>query len=182
MKCLAAAIFWSLFPYKVESLWLIRIFVWTLTGPWVKVLDELWIRRYYRTREDLLRDGIPETTDGMKNDIANRPNILGPLLKSALLETMASTGRVVVEDNVKLRDFREQLFGKYTERVPHVDTSRFPSVPLSTSFAQPYYASDEKGVAEPGDYVDLPEKSQRWTCVPGQELEGTMIPTSRYSG
>jgi hypothetical protein len=174
VKCLLGATIWSFFPYKVESLWLIRIVVWLFMGPWLKVLDMMWIRTYYRTVEDLLLDGVPETTEAMKDEIASRPNILEPLLKSSFLESMAHSGRVVVEENVKLRDFRAEIFGKFTERIPQVDTARFPSVPMSTSYAQPY-ASDENQAGE-GDYVDLPIESRRWTYVSGQELRGTMIP------
>lgn len=178
VKCLAAATIWSFFPYKSESLWLIRIMVWLLIGPWVKVIDIVWIRKYYRTHEDLVRDGVPETTKEMKDDIASRPNILEPLLRSSFVESMANTGRVVVEDNVKLRDFRQELYGKYSERIPQVDTTRFASVPMSTSFAQPFASSAKS--AEEGDYVGLPKESQKWTYISGQKLEGTMIPQERF--
>mmetsp|Transcript_2597 Transcript_2597/g.4194 ORF Transcript_2597/g.4194 Transcript_2597/m.4194 type:complete len:134 (-) Transcript_2597:15-416(-) len=132
----------------------------------MKLLDVLFIRKYYRTREDLLRDGVPSTTEEMKQDIASRPNILEPLLQSDFVERMANLGRVVVENNVKLRDFREEVFGKYTENIPYVDTSRYPSVPLPTSSAHP---ADESSF----------DNGAKWTYISGQKVFGNMIPQVR---
>jgi hypothetical protein len=154
-----------------------RIVTWACLGPWVKLLDVFWINQYYRTKEELLRDGLPEgpeDVEEMQKQIAERPNILDSILKSAWVQSMAVSGRIVSEDNIKLRDFREEQYGRWSERVPAVDASRFPSVPLSNSFAQPYTAFGGEG--NEGDYQDLPMESQKWTYVPGQKLEGRMIP------
>jgi hypothetical protein len=152
-------------------------------------MDACILHKYYRTKEDILRDGIPSTTEEMKVDIANRPNILHSLLKSSWVQTMGKSGRVVVEDNLKLRDFREETYGRFSERVPAVDTSRFPSIPLSSSFAQPFLAATGSTGEEPppapaaaaGDdyYQDLPPEAQTWSYVPGQKLDGKMIPQPR---
>jgi hypothetical protein len=150
---------------------------WTCLGPWVKLLDIFWINQYYRTKEELLRDGLPEgpeDVEEMQKQIAQRPNILDSILKSEWIQSMAVSGRIVSEDNIKLRDFRVEKYGKWSERVPAVDASRFPSVPLSNSFAQPYTARG--GEVKEGAYQDLPMESQKWTYVPGQKLEGRMIP------
>lgn len=149
--------------------------MWALFGPWVKLLDLFWLRKYYRTREDLLREGVPQTTEEMKEDIASRPHIMEPLLKSNFVETMSNLGRVVVEDNIKLRDFREEYFGRFSESIPLHDTSRYPSVPLPTSFARPHedvYGSDDTTRGAPAQSV-------RWTYVAGQKLNGAMIPQQR---
>lgn len=141
----------------------------------MKLLDMLWIRKYYRTREELVRDGVPGTADEMKEDIASRPNILEPLLQANMLEAMANRGRVVIEENVKLRDFREEFFGKYSEKIPLVDASRYPSVPLPSSHAQPRAQSpkskDEDVIVGPGP--------TNWTYAAGQKLHGSMIPQQR---
>lgn len=142
----------------------------------MKLLDVFWIRKYYRTRDELFRDGVPATTEEMNQDIASRPNILEPMLTASFVGQLAESGRVVVEDTLKLRDFRELLFGNYSEAIPSVDTTRFPSVPLSTSFAQPY--GPVCGQKE-GAYKDLPSESLSWTYIPGQKLSGEMIPKER---
>lgn len=153
MNLMMFATVWAFFPYKIVTFWLLRISVFLCFGPWVKLLDMYWIRRYYRTKEDLLRDGIPRTEEEMKEDIARRPNILDPILKSSWVVQMSKSGRVVVENNVKLRDFRQQRYGKYSEAIPAVDTSRYPSIPLPASFAQPY-AQDDGGDDEENEDCD----------------------------
>ncbi|KAL3910394.1 MAG: hypothetical protein SGILL_007707, partial [Bacillariaceae sp.] len=169
VKCLAIATVWALFPFKAQSFWLVRALVWTFFGPWVKLLDLLYIRKFYRTREALIREGVPQTTEEMKEDIASRPNILEPLLKSTALEKMSNLGRVVVEDNVKLRDYREEYFGSFSEHIPLFDTSRYPSVPLPSSSAVP------------SDHVFDPDKEEsvKWDYVAGQKIAGSMIPKQR---
>ena len=154
---------------------MIRIVTWMFFGPWVKLLDICWIHKYYRTKEELFRDGIPDDIEDMQQDIANRPNIFYPILESTWVEAMALSGRVVAEDTIKLRDFREERYGAWSEAVPFIDTCRFPSVPqASSSYAQPLAPCQEK--AQPGDWIDLPQDQQRWEYVAGQKLEGPMIP------
>jgi hypothetical protein len=184
INLLLLATAWTFFPYKHWAHWAIRIVVWLCLGPWVKLIDACILHKYYRTKEDILRDGIPSTTEEMKVDIANRPNILHNILKSSLVQTMGKSGRIVVEDNLKLRDFREETYGRFSERVPAVDTSRFPSIPLSSSFAQPFLVAttgEEPPAPAAGDdyYQDLPPEAQTWSYVPGQKLDGKMIPQPR---
>jgi hypothetical protein len=168
VKCLALATIWALFPYKSHSYWLVRAVVWIAFGPWIKLLDLLWIHKFYRTRDALVREGVPQTSQEMKEDIASRPNILEPLLHLTALKKMSSLGRVVVEDSVKLRDFREVYFGSFSELIPLFDTSRFPSIPLPTSSALPC-----KKVFDPD------AEPVKWDYVAGQKLDGAMIPQQR---
>jgi hypothetical protein len=172
-QCMLFATVWLCFPYKTQCFWLIRIAAWLVLGPWMKFMDVWWIRKYFRTRDDLLRDGVPETTNKMKEDIARRPNILEPLLQANWLEIMANRGRVVIEDNVKLRDFREEFFGKYSEKIPLFDFSRYPSIPLPSSYARP------SPIASKDQVKAVREESTCWTSVCGQQLDGCMIPQQR---
>ena len=166
---------WCFFPYKDEAFFSFRILTYLCLGPWVKLLDTLWIHKYYRTTEDLLRDGIPETLEEMQADIMTRPNIMEPLLNSKLVKRWGQLGRIVQEDNLKLRDIREKRFGKWSELVPPYDASRFPSVPFEeTSYAQRYATSDES--AREGDYIDLPRSELTVHYIAGQKLDGDMIP------
>lgn len=173
---------WAIFPYKkfVINL-LLRAAVWILLGPQNKLIDKIWIQPYYRTREQLLEDGIPETVEQMKEEIANRPNILDPILTSKWVHEMGKSGRIVVEDNLKLQAVREARYGKYSEGVPTVDTSRFASVPNSASFAQPYVENRDDGDQSPttyieGCYVDISSDKKIWSKVQGQKLYGNIVP------
>lgn len=180
------ATIWAMFPYKQLVVKMtLRILLFVILGPQNRVFDQLWIRPYYRTREDLIRDGIPTTTEEMKADILSRPNILDPILSSKWVYEMGKTGRIVVEDNVKLQAAREVRFGRYSESVPTVDSSRFASVPTPSSFAQPYASPSNlhgpvKGTV--GSFVDIDPESKIWSKVPGQKLQGGMIPRPAASG
>lgn len=97
VELLLAATFWLFVPYKHWALWVIKMLFGACFGPWIKLVDELYIRKYYRTKEDLLRDGIPESSEAMKEDIANRLNIFDPMLKSSWVRSLGTSGRIVVE-------------------------------------------------------------------------------------
>lgn len=179
MDFLLVGTIWALFPYKhfIISTTL-RALVWIAFGPQNKLIDKVWIQPYYRTKEQLLADGIPDTVEEMKAEIANRPNILDPILTSKWVHEMGKSGRIVVEDNLKLQAAREARYGKYSESVPKVDASRFASVPNSSSFAQPYASNageDDGGNAEEC-YLDLSSDKKMWSKVPGQKLYGSIIP------
>lgn len=94
---LLTATLWCFFPYKYLARWGFRIFVWSCFGPWIKLVDIFFIKKYYRTKEDLIRDGIPETEAEMKEEIANRPFILDPLVKSGWVRQLGHSGRIVIE-------------------------------------------------------------------------------------
>jgi hypothetical protein len=165
---------WAVFPFKNEAFLVFRLWAYLWLGPWIKLIDVFWIHKYYRTTEDLLRDGLPETKEEAQKIILSRPNILTSLLDTKWVEAMVHSGRIVQEETIKLRDLRERRYGKWNELVPSVDTSRFPSIPFEeTSFAQPYPTSVAS--AEEGDYIDSPPEVLKWTYIPGQNLEGDMI-------
>jgi hypothetical protein len=188
-NCLLLATAWWFFPLKLKNLVFLslKILVILVCGPWVKLIDILWIHKYYRTKEELLQDGIPETVEAMREDISERQHILKPILQADWVQAMVRKGRIVAEGNTKLKADREDRFGNWSERVPAFDTCRFPSIPLSSSFAQPYSSTGrppeewsatgtETGEQnQEGDYADLPAQNQRWSYLPGQYLEGDMI-------
>lgn len=175
---------WTLFPYKQAIIsTFLRSVVWIFLGPQNKIIDKIWVQPYYRTKEQLLADGIPESVEEMKAEIASRPNILDSILASAWVHEMGKSGRIVVEDNLKLQAAREAHYGPYSEAVPAVDVSRFASVPTSSSFAQPYTSlnngGDERFKRAEGCYEDVPSEKKIWSKVPGQKLQGNIIPISR---
>jgi hypothetical protein len=177
---------WALFPYKqfVVKV-MLRIVLLAVLGPQNRIIDYIWIRPYYRTKEDLIRDGIPATANEMKADIFSRPNILDPILSSKWVSEMGKSGRIVLEDNLKLQAAREVLYGKYSESIPAVDSSRYASVPTSSSFAQPYSSSgglDSLVKDVDGIYRDVMPDCKIWSHVPSQKLKGIIIPQPAEAG
>lgn len=173
---------WALFPYKHVIINIsLRAVVWIILGPQNKFIDIIWVQPYYRTKEQLLADGIPETVEEMKEEIASRPNILENMLTSKWVHEMGKSGRIVVEDNLKLQAAREAHYGKYSEAVPAVDFSRFASVPTSSSFAQTFVSLNGDGdttaiKSTDGCYQDIGSHKKIWSKVPGQKLYGNIIP------
>ncbi len=177
---------WLLFPYKQILVKLVmRIVVVVILGPQNRIVDEIWIRPYYRTNEDLLRDGIPATTEEMKVDIGSRPNILDQILVSKWVYDMGKSGRIVVEENLKLQAAREVHYGKFSESIPTADSSRYPSVPTSLSFAQPYASQEDldSPLKKVDDiYLDILPNGKVWSTVPSQKLQGDILPHPAIDG
>jgi hypothetical protein len=117
MALLLVGTFWLLFPNKGLFFAAFKVFVWLMFGPHLMLLDVFLIRKYYRTKEQLFKDGLPTSTEAMKEEIAQRPNIMEPLLTSSWLRQMVKSGRVVAEHSIKLRDFRKEKYGKFSERM-----------------------------------------------------------------
>ena len=160
MKLLALGTVFLIFPIHVAILWLSRLYVWIILGPIMKVVDILFIRTHYRTREELERD----------------PKFYGTKLESVLttssLESMIDAGRRASEEAMKLKAMREYKFGKLSLQVPSFDTQRRPSVPLPQSKAEPYLGSD----GDPAEgFVDADASKIKWSYVAGQHLTGTMV-------
>lgn len=160
---LAAATTWLLFPYKSLVPYMLQVCWCIFFGPQLHLLDTMYIEKYYRTEEQLLIDGLPQDIDAMRNDIASRPNIFDWAVDTPWVRETLKFGRIVAEDTIKLRDFRSEKYGRFSEFTTR--PSGFPSIPLSRSFAKPY--ASEK---------DVPPESLTWSYIPGQKLEGSMIP------
>lgn len=58
---------------------------------------------------------------------------------------------------------REEQFGKLSQKVPPVDISRYPSIPLPDSTARPYQKPSQQ------------EQDERWERASGQNLEDGTI-------
>ncbi|KAL3928389.1 MAG: hypothetical protein SGBAC_012675 [Bacillariaceae sp.] len=166
-----AATSWCFFPYKDAVIFGAKILVLLPLGPHLALIDWLWIQKYYRTSDQLLdhinRDELPTSAEGMKKEIANRPNLFDFLLTSTLIRDMGKSGRIVSEEFLKLRDFRMRRYGDFAESVQN-SASATKFIPLPESFAQPYGDDD-------GEYKDLPAKSLVWSSIAGQKLEGSMV-------
>jgi len=144
-------------PVHFIAWWTVRILAWTLLGPWMKLVDVCWVLGWYKTSDELtnlVRAGVEPTPD--------LPDFEA-MLDSEVFLKMSQSGRIVGENAVKLRDMREHVFGHFSEAIPAVDSSRFPSVPLPASSARPWKEKEEAQV------------KREIIHVPGQKLRGTMI-------
>lgn len=156
------ATMWVLMPVDMVAWWMLRVWVWLWLGPWMRLVDVLWVRHWYRTKEQLLAaiDRGETASSSASSPSRDLPDLDAWLRSEAFLR-MGHRGRVVAEEARKRRAMRDMLLGRYSERVPVVDSSRYPSVPLSSqSRAQP----------EPVEAAH-----EEWHRVPGQELTGSMI-------
>jgi hypothetical protein len=160
MELLALGTIFLIFPMHFAILWMARMFVWITLSPLMKFVDLLFVRAYYRTREELEVDPEFHGTE------------LESVLTSSSLERMIQSGRLASEEAMKLKAMREHKFGKLSQRVPAFDTQRQPSIPLPTSTAQPYLGS---GGDPAKGFVDIDAAKLKWTYVFGQHLTGTMV-------
>jgi C2 domain len=160
--CLLLAVAWTALPVHRVAHWTLRVWIWTFGGPWMNLVDVLWVKHWYRTKEQLL-DAIDAGEGANDEGVADKdlPDF-DAWLRSDVLIRMGHRGRLVAEESRKQLAWRRVLLGTYSERVPTVDSSRYPSTPLPSSFSR---AELLEAAAE--DIV----------FVPGQELVGTMIPT-----
>jgi hypothetical protein len=156
MNCILIATVWTIFPVSRVMTWVLRLLIWTMLGPWMKLLDVYWAHSFYKTSQELMQ----EIDDGVTISEPSVPDF-DAWLASDMLTKMGQSGRIAVEDQYKLKDMREKLFGKYCETIPKFDASRYPSVPLPQSSAHPSKAKCES--------------KENWYYVPGQKLKGHMI-------
>lgn len=157
--CLLIATAWLLLPVSWLALWALRITAWAVLGPWMKLVDCIWMGKWYKNKQELL-EAIDNGTE--EQVIASLPD-MDWYFQSDTLIRLGQKGREVAEDALKLKHMREVLFGHYSEQVPSYDNSRYPSIPTAESYANPakYFA----GIGDKELYH-----------VPGQRLDGQMIP------
>ena len=176
-KCLVVATLWLFLPVNAILLWVCRILAWTLLGPWMKLVDIYWIHSWYKTSDelaDLAQQGVQDPGPDLPNYNA--------VLQSGWLKDMAYNGRLVAEHALKLKDMRDYRFGRYSEFIPALDESQYPSIPLPQSTAEPFVPppttrtsssnSSRMGATQRAAtaHMALPKR-----LVVGQKLRGSMI-------
>ena len=93
------------------------------------------------------------------------------LQRQELTSKAATANRIKRENAAKLRDMKKFLFGNYISRVPILKADRHRDVPLPESQAVPY-----RPKPLPLAELAMKEAGYRRTRLPGQHLEGDMIP------
>jgi hypothetical protein len=176
MNCFIVGVLWLCLPVGVAVQWILRIAVWTLLGPWMKLVDVHWVHDVYQTKEEL-QDLIDEAyRDGTIFDLEKKLVLpdFDSLLASKIFLRMSHSGRVNAENLYQLKAMRSYLYGSFSEMIPIRDSSGLSSIPLPASSATPYKNMENKQGLVSSDPV---RGHQHWYHVPGQGLRGSMIMT-----
>ena len=127
------------------------------------------------------RDGLPWSAQVLDDIVNGRPDrdywflpVFDSIIEHDLFRSMRKSGREVEEKAVKLKDMRERLHGTWSERVPWVDNSRRPSVPLPQSSATPWKEAEDRPPTKRVDWNFSPRRVD-WKFAPGKKLVGNMV-------
>ncbi|KAG7350839.1 C2 domain containing protein [Nitzschia inconspicua] len=135
--------------------WTARLVVWSLTGPWMKLVDIFYLSKIKPETEEERQ--LREQAEKLKRKLATTE--------------AARHAREVREDATKMKVMKKYMFGKFAMRIPILKQDRYADVPLPESWATPY-KEKEFSLAE----LAMQEAGYNCTKVPGQTLVGDMIP------
>jgi hypothetical protein len=158
--CFLLSIICSFIPWFFLIRWSCRILVWTVFGPWMKLVDVYYVSK--------LKPLTPE--EEAKQKRIRREKLL--LVNKAAVDA-ARTKR---EDSLKLKAMKKHLFGKFIMGVPVLKEDRFLEFPLPESSAVPYKA-EQRPLSE----LAMRDAGYHKVRIPGQHLVGDMIPKVRDS-
>jgi signal transduction histidine kinase len=147
-------------PWFFLMKWTSRVLVWTLTGPWMKLVDVY----FYTPMENMTDEDIAEQKLKAKE------------LKKKYLAEAVERARIQRERTKKLKTMKKYLFGKFVMKVPVLKEDRYVDYPLPESSAVPY-AAKPLALAE----LAMKEAGYHRVRVPGQNLDGDMIPSVSLS-
>ena len=156
MDCLLFGTLWFVLPVNMLLKWVFRILLWTLLGPWIKLLDVFFVKNWYLTRDQMLEK--IEKNEEVPPQVPDFEWVM----ESDWFFKLGKSGRIVAEKGHKLIAMREHRFGKYSEEIPKVELEE-ASIPLPASFAYPVRESELT--------------CRKWNYAPGQTLTGEMIET-----
>lgn len=150
-------------PWFFIIRWTARILVWTVFGPWMKLVDVFYVSTLKpETEEDRI--------DREKREKQERLMATSQAISEA---------RQVRENTAKMRDMKRLMFGKFAMKIPILKQDRFSDKPLAQSSAKPY-GHKAMSLAE----LAMQEAGYNRSRLPGQTLVGDMIPrveTNNYS-
>jgi len=153
--CFLLSILCAFIPWFFIIKWTSRLFVWSLFGPWMKLVDIY----YVSTLDDFTEEDLKEQR--LKSREQRR------LATAAAI----SEARIKRENAMKLKAMKRYMFGKYISRVPVLKEDRYVDHPLLDSYAVPY-----KPAPLPLAEVAMQEAGYNRTRLPGQHLVGSMVP------
>jgi hypothetical protein len=136
--------------------WTSRLIVWTIFGPWMKLLDIFYISTL-----------VPESDEErMARDLKEK------IEKRLATSEAASQARQVRENAAKAKQMKKYMFGKFAMKIPVIKEDRYTDRPLPESSATPYQHK-ALSLAE----LAMQEAGYNRTRLTGQNLAGDMIPT-----
>lgn len=142
-------------PWFFLIRWTARIVVWTIFGPWMKLVDIFYVSQIK-----------PETDDERMTREQREKQ------QRRLATSMAAKQARLARENVaKMRDMKCAMFGRFSMKIPLLKMDRYIDRPLPESSAVPY---KEKAMtlAE----LAMQEAGYNRVRLPGQTLVGDMIP------
>eukprot|EP00545_Synedropsis_sp_CCMP1620_P005388 CAMPEP_0119030946 /NCGR_PEP_ID=MMETSP1176-20130426/41285_1 /TAXON_ID=265551 /ORGANISM="Synedropsis recta cf, Strain CCMP1620" /LENGTH=473 /DNA_ID=CAMNT_0006987327 /DNA_START=105 /DNA_END=1526 /DNA_ORIENTATION=+ len=144
--CLFAGAVLIFVPWSWILRWIFRVIVWTLLGPWMKLVDIFVVKKLQADGDNFMKR--------LDHTVKQRSQLL--LLKKRTI-------MVHKEDAFKLRAIKRYMFGKFIAKVPQFKDYRYPDIPLPESSSLPH---DTAGYSS----VHIVERKH------GQQLMGHMIP------
>jgi hypothetical protein len=145
--------------FFVPWLWLIkwscRIIVWTVFGPWMKLVDVFYVSQIKPLTEEEENERKRQERERHLRDFT----------------VAVSTARVNRENAAKLKAMKKHMFGRFIIRVPVLKEDRYRDTPLPESSVEPY-----RPEPRPLSELAMEEVGYHKTRLPGQHLEGDMIP------
>ena len=144
--CVLAGILLVGIPWDFLIHWAFRIAVWIFLGPWMKLVDILFVKG--RTREEL-REAEKERLH---------------VRYQQLVEARWSR-QIKREDALKLRSMKRYMFGSWVVGVPRFNENRYYDYPLYPSHASPHVDSSNPKISAnfKGQHLELnmiPEREQ----------------------
>ena len=121
VSCFLVAAFLYFVPWAFLIYWTSHIFVWTLFGPWMGLVDRFYIQKLkpLTTEEKIL----------LERKAAER--------RLALIQNSAFQAQLHREYLVKLSGMKKYLFGKFMIKTPVYKLAQFQDIPLKSSTATP---------------------------------------------
>lgn len=153
--CFLLAFMFMFVPWFFLIRWTCRIIVWTVFGPWMKLVDVFYVSKLKPPTEE---------------DIAAKKLAEKERRREATFEA-AGKARIKREDARKLKAMKKYMFGKFIAKVPVLKEDRYRDIPLPSSSAVPYQTK-ALGLSE----LAMQEAGYHRKRVPGQHLVGHMIP------
>ena len=159
--CLLLSFLFLFVPWFFLLTWISRIVVWAAFGPWMKLVDVMYVSKLKPPSEE------EEAAKKEKDRIKRREQ----------LSSKAKENRIIREDTAKMRAMKKYMFGKFITRVPILKEDRHRDFPLPESTAVPY-----KRKQLPLSEVAMEESGYNKVRVPGQHLVGHMVPKQEELG
>lgn len=156
LGCMVLSVVSLFVPWFFFVRWTSRIIIWTVFGPWMKLADIY----YWTPIENMTLEEIAKQKEERKK------------LRQKYLTEAVEKARIERERAQKLKAMKKFLFGKFIMKVPVLKEDRHCDFPLPESSAVPY-SPKPLALAE----LAMKEAGYHRIRIPGQHLEGDMIPT-----